>query len=361
MKRAAPPAPPPTLASLGIIEDLQAALLQLPTGQRRALLDSIKERRLFSRDPAGGVSKVLSLKDELEEYSRIRGEDFADRAGRYHFSSMGMCFRRRWYEGKGRLCDCGNDPRICPTHRFAPGRAEPGNAVENHFRLMQESVYAGGKEGTVLKDVRFSEAIPVPLGDGTTEDIHLAGRSDPMIVGDNLRIRRFTEVKTPFSWPDKKRSFVKSHGHSVPLALARIDVDGRGLVNLNQALQLCAGVHIMAKHGNPPERIVLVYADRGDFDNHLEIVITLPEAEVLHDFAVWWATEHHLNLKDDRPPPPQFMMGWECNRSCPFPGQCLNDGGKRALHPAVIDINGRLDAANEAQPAPRPSSRKKKK
>lgn len=328
---------------------------KLTAEERQALLKEMRAPTKWDvpRDPgSGGILASIPFDAALEGYAAKRQDEWTPRAGRHYFSGLGRCFRWAWLKQKGVLCDCGFKIDLCPKHRFAPGKAEGGNGAERAFQYVLEQHYASGFEGTILKNIRFSEPVEITPDDGEPYVDHACGRSDQILVGDNLRILNFWELKTPFFWKRKFDEIVDAMGRVVPLGTALIEDSGdapNGVVNLNQVLQLAAGAYIMRQNGNQPNQVTLVYMDRSNYGNHLEILLSPDDVEFLHTFAIWWITEHSLNLRDDMPPPSQFFMGWECGY-CPFAAQCSaldkKLGKKRTIHPAMVGINDRLAATN---------------
>lgn len=320
------------------------------------------------RTASGGIGDVLSLDDLLERLAEINSEeDRFERPGRYYASKIGKCFRQEWMREKLVMPDDGlplTDPKS--NYRFDPGNFAPGNATEDHIRYLREKVYSKGKPGAVLKDVRISKAIQVEIegadGKVSTETIHAIAKSDDVIVGDNLEILDFTEMKSPIFWPKKKQYFMEKYGKTVPLSLIGIEEPTRtdGLVNVNNALQLCLGAQILADSGRAPRRVTLIYVNRERYREHIQILLAPPEVKFLYEFAIWWMTEHHLNLKSATPPASQFFMGYECKpTSCPFAQRCAaldkKDGRVKHIHPSMVGLNARLEAANaENQPPPLP-------
>lgn len=349
------PAPVSSKKKKSVTENIIDELRRLKPEQRAEIAAKLmppKEPSLFEvpRNAAGGITHTLVFDEALERYNEI-ANSWRGKENRYYFSNIGQCFRKKWFEAKGIMADDGLPPRdIKSKYRFDPGKSEVGNAMEARFQYILEQVYGAG---SILKNVRMSEEIKLPKDDGSVESIFVAGKSDQLVVGDNLDILNFYEVKAPEHWPDRKKSFVNRYGKIVPLHIAGIEEPMRseGIANINQLLQLAAGVHMLRKKGLSPQETTLFYVDRSNMRNHIEIKLSHEDAEFLHDFGIWWIMEHHTNLRSDIPPEPQYFMGWEC-RLCPFAQRCKSVGGQRRVHDNMIGINAQLATANGRDDTP---------
>ncbi len=326
------------------------------------------------KDAAGGIVQVPSLDEVLDEIARL--DTWQDKENHYYFSAVLKCFRRMWYEGRGVPCDHGLAIRECKICRFDPGKSEPGHATEQHIRALFSRVLNYGKpDGPVLNDVRFS--VPVPVEWSYEEEsqkkpgkyivrtkqatVYIVGKSDTIIAGDNLTVKQFEENKSPiFSFPAKARRLSEKLGTKrIPLSLAGITEpdDPEGVVSLNQVTQLAIGCKILETRGTPPETAILRTVDRGNYRDHIEVVVTSEEWNFLYDLAIWWVKEHHSNLQFDEPPEPQFFAGYEC-KYCPVQKRCADDnrrlGQERVIHPVVPGISARIEALHAGKEEPLP-------
>lgn len=338
-------------------------LRSLPAADLKVIRAKLKPEQKFPipRTPAGGIAESLELDDMFEAFMERNQDDWVSIPGRYYFSKIGNCFYKEWCKENNLPCDHGTDPNTCLTCRFDAGKSEPGHAVEEYLQFMMEQVYVKGKPGSVLKDMRISDAVEVECEDAkgklVKETIHIVGKTDMLVMGDNFEILEFEELKTPIYWPKVKNAFMKAHGKVAPLFLAGVEEPQRsdGIVNLGNALQLAVGVHILRKNGLKVRKVSLIYMSRERYRDYVKIIFSEKEVEYLYDLAVWWMTEHHANVRSGKPPLPQFMMGWECDY-CPFNARCSarnkKDGLKREIHPIVVGLDKRLQEANGAQDEP---------
>lgn len=323
----------------------------------KAKLDPATPPRFpVSRTAAGGIEDAMPLDQILEANWDLSQAEWAARATsaskkRFNFSKIGTCFLQAWLKEKGVAGDDGL-PLDHPDSqfRFAPGNSEPGHATEDHVQYLMEQVYAKGKPGAVQKDIRMSEALQVEgldeKGEPVVQTIYVSGKSDIVIMGDNLEIIDFMELKSPIMWPRKKTAFIEKYGKAVSLNIAKIEepAEPNGIVNLNNALQLAIGVHILRKNGIRIKKVTLLYVNRERYAEHVAILLSPAEVRELYDLAVWWITEHYSHLCQDTPPDPHFFMGYECKR-CPVTARCKSLGGERKIHPIVPGLNERMAAA----------------
>lgn len=340
-------------------------LRSLPPEDLKALRAKLRPEQAFSvpRTPAGGIAESLEI-DDILEIMMQRDEDRSIYPGRYYFSKIFSCFRKEGWKEQRRACDHGiDDLEKCETCRFDAGKSEPGHASEDHLQHLMEQVYTKGKPGSVLKDMRISVALEAECedkdGKGVVETIYIIGKTDTLVMGDNFEVLEFNELKTPIFWPAKKNAFIKTHGKVVPLFLAGIEEPtcNDGIVNVNNAIQLAVGVHILRKNGLKVRKVSLTYMSRERYRDYVKILFTEAEVEFLYNLAVWWTTEFHAMVKRGVFPP-LFFMGYEC-RNCPFQEQCVKEcaenGETRKIHPSMVGINDRLAEANGSPPRPKPA------
>jgi len=327
------------------------------------------ERFPVPRTPAGGLAHSMSLDDIYEAKMERDQRDWTPFPGRYYFSKIGSCFRKEWLKEKGTFCNHDRHPDICPECRFDAGKSEPGHAVEFWIEKLMEEVYTKGKGGSVLKDMRISEAIPVPQTDPkdpSTGFIHLVGKTDMLVMGDNFRVLEFMELKTAVFWKQNKTAFAEQYGKSVPLALAGIEEPEvpNGLANVNNALQLAVGVKILRNAGLTVDIASLIYMSRERYRDYVRILLSEKDVDYLHDWSVEWLLRHHENVQSDEAPAPEFMMGYEC-RNCPFSNQCneiaQERGETRHISPMMVGLNARLAEANGAEHIVRAAPAKKQR
>lgn len=289
-------------------------------------------------EASGALIGTLTPDETLQAYTEEKRKDWKDIPGRYYYSKLGVCFRKAWYEGK-------KVPRDPDAEPYEDGDSEAGNAAEEHYITILRSVY--GEEGTILKNVRFS--MPIVVEKGRT--IYIIGRSDPIIVGDNFRILEFTEMKSKKGWPYNFTNFVKAFGKEVPLAAAKVQAGKEGLISINHLIQLSIGVKVLRDQGMKTEKKRLFMVDRNNWSSNLSILLSDAEVDFLYDIGVYWTQVHDGQLQHDKPPEPEFWMGWECGY-CPFKGRCGRDGGERRITEVMSSVNDNLAAAN--RPAARP-------
>lgn len=346
MPPTAVPSVPPT-AHYGPLEALREAIAANPDPGLLAAVQELAAQlkgprtSLVPRTDAGGLAESLDIDAILEAFMAAEKRDWVPLPGRYYFSKIANCFRKEWFKEKGYLCDHNVLPDDCETCRFDAGKAEPGHATEYWLQVLMEEVYTKGKGGAVLKDLRISKSIPAGK-----ETVYLSGKTDMMVMGDNMVVKEFTELKTAVFWKDSKTQFGKKHGKSVPLFMAGIEEPERtsGFANLNNAVQLAVGVQILRDNGITVEQASLIYMSRERYRDYLRILLSESDVKFLAEWADAWIVRHHQNLKSKTPPAPEFCMGYEC-RNCPFTKACKDAGGKRVISPEVVGINARLEAA----------------
>lgn len=309
------------------------------------------------RTPGGGIAEAMEIDDLLEAFNE-REEDRTNYLNRYYFSKIVNCFFKEWCKDNGFPCDHGMEIDACLECRFDPGNAQPGNAVEDRLQVIMEQVYTKGKPGSVLKDMRLTDALEVecedPDGKTVQETIYINGKTDMLQMGDNFDINEFTELKTPIFWPSKKKSFLKTNNKIVPLFLAGVEEPERpdGITNINNLVQLAFGVHVLRRKGMTIKKVALVYMNRERYREYIKILLSDADVEFLYELGVWWTTEYHSYIRSGKVPPPQFFMGYEC-RNCPVAARCEErnkaDGLKKAIHPVMLGLNKRMAEANAAK------------
>jgi len=314
------------------------------------------------RTEAGGIAEYPSLDEVLDEMNRRN--TWKGKPGRYYFSAMMKCFRQAWYKEKGIPCDCGKDPDQCPEHRFDAGKSEPGKSTEDGIRRMYAEVLNFGLvDGPILNDQRFSVPIDVEWEDEVMDEagkwrrekrrerVHIIGKSDLLVQGDNQSILAFTEIKSPISAFKRKMTDLTTAMGSkvVPLSVAGVTEPENpdGVCSLSQLVQLAIGVKVLKEQGRAPHTARLITVSRSQYRDHIEVLVSPEEIDHLYDLAVWWTTEHHVNLQFDEPPAPRFFEGWAC-RYCAFAKRCKDqakkDGVALTMHPVVPGLQRRLDA-----------------
>jgi hypothetical protein len=287
----------------------------------------------------GGIQNVLPLSDALDAFGEKKDHDWTPAPNRYYFSGTMSCFRKSWFKQMNRLAKQAALPEPYPEdpdNEYETGNSEAGNAVEQHLIAIWKRLY--GFEGAVLKDVRFSLSVETDFG-----PIMITGKSDPIIIGDNLDVLEFNEVKSALFWAKKHTSVTEKYGRVVPLSLVGVDSpDEAGPANVNNVAQLALGASILAKKGMAPKKTVLTYVSRSNFEDNLQILLSPKDIEFFARLAEWWVVEHHADLqKKETPPEPQFFMGYEC-KYCSFADACLKAGGTKTIHPIMRGLNERL-------------------
>lgn len=324
------------------------------TAKRETLLSKLK-------DSAGGISRLPTLDEVLDEITDV--DDYETKPNAYHFSNLMRCFRWQHYKGNKRPCDHGLQVNECKVCRFDAGKSKPGVATEAGIRQLYAEILNHGKvEGPILNDMRFSIPIEVSWEEEEESEkkpgkyivrnrkqvVVLSGKSDTIIQGDNGRIIGFTELKTPFTENFSKeiKNLTKSYGTKrLPLTIAGIKPEG--VVSLNQLVQAAVGMKALELNSRAPETGVLQTVSRSNYRDHIEIVITPEEWNLLYDMAIWYVKELHIDMQFDEPPAPEFFLGWECGL-CPFKAACAEENKRtdqqRVIHPIVPGLQGRLEA-----------------
>lgn len=302
-------------------------------------------------EESGALVNTLTL-DELMAAFKAKRSDHKYRPNRYYFSKLAICFLKAWFQEKG----VPEDPN---TPIYEDGDSEAGNAIEERIIHMLRSVY--GYEGTVLKNIRFSEPVHFevegPDGKVSKATVFIIGRTDPIIIGDNFQFLDFFEIKSAKAW-SKPKAYMENMlaRKEIPLRLAQIESpDSEGAASINHLVQLAIGCKILRDRGLNPAKKRLLYVDRVNMNRNVSVLLTDAEVDYLYDLGVMWTQQHHANLQSDQPPAPQWFMKWECGY-CAYDKRCATvcatTKQRRAVHPAMIGINERIAATNKSAPKP---------
>lgn len=272
-------------------------------------------------------------------------------------SELGNCLRELYARKSGMEPDPGE------SWQMDLGIAERGHATE--ARVLGWLRDAHG-ENQVLQDAPLSRWFDIPHPTtGETVRVALSTMTDPIVIGDNLKILALHEIKSKDNiyffhkvqkkWVDPsapKYEWSRDEMVKVPLFMFQAEDKANGIegASTHNLLQVAAEARVFRDEGRDPGQVLLTYVLPGNLRIHLTAVLSRSDEAVLSELAFLWLRQfYHFWIKKQMPPP-LFTMSWQCSY-CPIAKQCAEmnqkSGEERAMNPLFIGLNDRLERARK--------------
>lgn len=275
------------------------------------------------------LDEALQYLDETDDYDQTHPTVF-------HASQFG-CHRRKYWDWIGRDLDPGESP-------YPKGMGMAGDASEDAVEYILNK--AMGWSTPIVDNVRITRKLDAHDGNTLT----LTGRADPIILGDNLEVERFYEVKSKqYGLPKALKSVAEMMGRRAPLWMPGIgirDAQDEGVVPFRYAVQASVYAHTLAENGRTPKETSILYVDQSNYEEHMSILVSPSIAEFLVGVAEDWVREQYEYRKNEETPPPRFTDPKACSW-CSYSKQCAafneNSGEEREMWEPVKSINEDLE------------------
>ena len=228
---------------------------------------------------AGKEEGVLQI---IDEYFEAQDKNFKPpETGKFWPSMLWGCMRNQWYGRKG----VKEDISAPPHGLFESGRRTEA-ALYDFLKWKYGDLY-------VLPAMHIK--IDSSMEPRLPPDVVISGKTDPVLLGENGKVRRVYESKS------SSKVF---------------DADGPKPNHLRQLMAYIFAIR-------PEEGGRIWFCQRDDYKKAKEFKIEFDEN--LWSKIVEYVNEFHYYVKEDVLPPPNPMGPWEC-KYCPASKKCLADG-----------------------------------
>lgn len=293
-------------------------------------------------DLTGGLIRPLDYHDSLALYKAKEDSQFTPKPQRFYASDIGRCLLQTFWKRTG-------EPKDAGATGFDDGIGERGDSTEAQITKVLRAVHG---DDIVLQNVRFTKILDVPTPDGIDSKIALVFKSDPVLIGDNLAILQFWEIKSKGynAWMKNRglQRLLKEGLPKVPLLLAKVEApEVDGAASFENLLQAAIGMHLArTEAGREPAQGFLHYVDPEKHTKCVTIVLSRSDIDVLAGIAERLLQEYYTYVVSGETPPPVFMMGWECGwcdwkNKCAL--RCKQTGVERSMHPLSGSVNEALE------------------